>query len=94
MLWETYEPYSMWLIFTLIGVGSMLAIIAYNHVVTAADANPSHTLNTRGRMWVRAFLVPICLLFLAATLYEPSLGLGLNAAFFWTMLIVSFTGRD
>jgi dipeptide/tripeptide permease len=89
LLWETYEPYSMWLIFAVIGVASMVAVIVYNRVVKAADAHPEHSLNTRGGTWVRVFLIPICLLLLAATIYAPSLGLGLNAALFWTMLIVS-----
>ncbi len=90
LLWGTYEPYSMWLIFALIGVASMLAVVVYNHVVRAADTNREHSLNTHGGTWVRVFLIPICLVLLAATIYAPSIGLGLNAALFWTMLIVSF----
>lgn len=93
LLWDTYQPYSMWLIFALIGLGSMLAIVAYNHVVKAADADPSHALNTRGDAWVRAFLVPICVVLLVAMCIEPSIGLGLNAAFFCMMLVVSLAGR-
>lgn len=89
LLWDTYEPYRMWRIFTLIGLGSMLAIVVYNRVVTAAEVNPQHSLNTRGGVWVRAFLIPICLILLAATWYQPSIGLGLNAALFCLMLIVS-----
>ena len=68
----------------------MLAIVVYNHVVKAADSNPGHSLNTRGGTWVRVYFVPICLLLLAATIYAPSIRLGLNAALFWTMLNVSF----
>ena len=90
LLWGTYEPYSMWLVFALIGLVSMLAVVVYNHVVKAADSNPGHSLNTRGGTWVRVFLIPICLLLLAATIHAPSTGFGLNAALFWTMLIVSF----
>lgn len=106
ILWERYEPYSMWLIFTLIGVGSMIAIIIYNKVVTAAEADPSHSLNTNGGFWVKAFLIPICLIFLGANIYDartiaesgdvtwgmPSLGLLLNAMFFLAMLGLSFIG--
>lgn len=108
LLWKTYEPYSMWLVFTLIGVGSMIAIIVYNHVVTAAEANPNHSLNTHGGFWVRVFLIPICLLFIAANVYDarivgesgtitwgmPSLGLILNALFFLMMLAVSFIDQQ
>jgi len=103
ILWDRYEPYSMWFIFTLIGVGSMIAIMIYNKVVTAAETNPDHALNTNGAFWVRAFLIPICLIFIAANVYDartvsdsgsvdwsmPSLGLLLNAAFFLMMLLVS-----
>jgi proton-dependent oligopeptide transporter, POT family len=107
ILWERYEPYSMWLIFTLIGVGSMIAIIIYNKVVTAAEADPSHSFNTNGGFWVKAFLIPICLIFLGANIYDartiaesgdvtwgmPSLGLLLNAMFFLAMLGVSVIGE-
>ena len=94
LLWDTYQPYSMWLIFALIGLGSMAAIIVYNQVVKAADANPAHTLNTAGGFWVQVFLVPICAALLIATRLQPSIGLGLNAAFFGMMLIVSFIPHD
>ena len=90
LLWDTYHPDSMWWIFTLIGAASMVAIIVYNHVVTAAAANPNHSFNTHGQWWVCGFLVPICWTFLAATWWQPSIGLGLNAAFFSLMLAVLF----
>ena len=93
LLWNTYEPYHMWLVFALIGLASMLAIVVYNRVVTAADYNSYHSLNTRGGLWVQAFLAPICLILLAATIYQPSIGLGLNAALFCLMLFVSVTGH-
>lgn len=107
VLWTTYEPYSMWLLFTGIGLASMIAIIVYDKIVRAADADPKHSLNTKGAFWVNAFLIPICLLFVAANIYDarvideagqtswelPSIGLLLNAIFFWTMLAVSFAGE-
>ncbi|MBC8288999.1 MAG: MFS transporter [Planctomycetes bacterium] len=108
ILWDKYEPYQMWKIFMLIGVGSMIAIIIYNKVVSAAEANPEHSLDTNGGFWVRAFLIPICLLFLVANVYDartvsdegevswgiPSLGLILNALFFWMMLSVSLLDEN
>ena len=94
MLWDSYEPYSMWLVFTLIGAASMIAIMIYDRVVAAADRNPDHAFNTQGSMWVRAFLIPICLLFIVATWFKPSMGLALNAAFFTVMLLVSLSGED
>ncbi len=90
LLWDTYEPYSIWVIFALIGVGSMFAIIAYNLAVKAADANPKHGLNTRGEFWVRAFLFPIFAAFVVATAIDFSLGLILNTCFFGLMLLVSY----
>lgn len=63
LLWETYEPYSMWNIFMYIGLGSMLMLIVYNYVVRAAERNPQHSFNVRGRLWVQAALVPIILIF-------------------------------
>ena len=90
LLWDTYEPYSFWLVFTLIGLASMVAITVYDRVVRAADANPGHSLNTHGATWVRFFLVPITAILLLATVLAPSIGLGLNAAFFAVMLVISF----
>ena len=77
-------------------------VSAGNKVVTAAEANPEHGLNTNGAFWVRMFLIPICLIFISANIYDartvsdsgsvdwsmPSLGLLLNAAFFLMMLLV------
>ena len=62
-LWNTYEPYSMWAIFTAIGVGSMILIMIYNKVVTAANAKPEHTFNVSGQNYVSLALVPISLAF-------------------------------
>lgn len=93
LLWKTYEPYSMWLIFTWIGLGSLLAVIIYNHCVKAADANPAHGLNTHGDQWVRRFLIPICVILIIATFMQPSLGLALNTVFFCVMLGFSFSRK-
>ena len=89
ILWETYHPYSIWYVFTAIGAASLVAIVLYNVVVQAADTDPGHSFNRRGPAWVKRFLLPICLLMVAGTIYKPSLGLGLNAAFFLLMLFVS-----
>jgi len=89
ILWDAYDPGSMWLIFMAIGVASMFGIIAYNHVVGRADADPGHSFNTRGALWVKSALVPIFLLFLGSTFYAFSLGLLLNTAFFGLMLLVA-----
>jgi POT family proton-dependent oligopeptide transporter len=106
LLWEQYEPYAMWQTFMLIGVGGMIAIFIYNRVVSAATKNPEHSLNKNGKFWVRVFLIPICLAFVAVNIAAavtvkeseilwnwPSGGLLLNALFFWTMLGVSFVGE-
>ncbi len=62
-LWNTYEPQSMWAIFTAIGVGSMIAIMIYNKVVTAANAKPDHSFNANGQRYVTLALAPISLAF-------------------------------
>ena len=89
LLWETYEPQSMWLVFTAIGVASMLAILVYDRVVQQADARPHHSFNVHGHRWVLAALVPIAGLFIAATFAQFSLGLLLNTIFFALMLVVA-----
>ena len=53
LLWNTYEPGSMWLIFALIGIGSMGLLFIYDRIVTAANENPAHSFNTKSRLWVR-----------------------------------------
>lgn len=59
MLWQTYSPYSMWTVFALIGLGSMLALIIYNHFVKKADEKADHSFNVHGDRWVLGFLVPL-----------------------------------
>lgn len=59
LLWDTYEPQSMWLIFTIIGLISMVGVMLYNRVTTAADNDPNHPFNRTGHQWVRVALIPI-----------------------------------
>ncbi len=93
LLWDTYDPYYMWLVFGLIGVGSLLALLVYNHFVSAADANPNHSFNLRGEMWVKVFLVPICVIMVVACCFFPSTGLILNTLFFCVMGVIAFTQK-
>ena len=69
MLWDAYSPQSMWIIFTLIGVASMIGIFIYNKVVTAASKNPQHDFNLRGNRWVAMAIAPIALAFWFGTYY-------------------------
>ena len=94
ILWETYHPYSMWLIFGLIGVGSMIAVIVYNRFVTAADADPNHPFNTRGDQWVKVSLIPISAILIASSSFFPSTGLILITLFFCMMLGFALTGKN
>ena len=89
LLWDTYQPNSMWVIFMWIGLGAMAAIMVYNYFVTRADADPNHSFNVHGDLWVRVALVPITVLFWIATSMKFSLGLALNTAFFTLMLVVA-----
>ena len=59
VLWETYEPQSMWLIFTLIGVASLIGIILYDRATRAAAENPDHAFNRMGGKLVTIALAPI-----------------------------------
>ncbi len=96
LLWDTYEPYSMWLIFTGIGLASMGAIVIYNFALKAAEKKEDHPFNFERTPWVTAALVPIVATFLYFTVTKmstdgltQSLGLLLNTVFFAAMLIIS-----
>lgn len=93
LLWSSYEPYSMWKVFMVIGLLSMAAIVAYNFVVQAADKNPQHSFNTKGGNWVRAALGPIVAVFWYFTFTQYSHGLMLNGVFFTVMLVVSMLDK-
>lgn len=90
LLWDTYEPYSMWMVFTIIGVASLLCLVVYDRVVRAADADPKHSLNTNGRTWVRGALVPILGALALGTWYRPGLAIALILALFALLFIASF----
>ena len=90
LLWNTYEPYSMWIVFALIGLASLLVLCAYNHVVKAARKNPNHSFNMRGNLWVQCFLIPIACTFIYFTWEHFSVALLLNTLFFTMMLVISF----
>jgi len=94
LLWNEYEPYAMWLTFTLIGVGSMLAIVVYNFVTRAAQRNPRHSFNTRGRLWVRVALVLIAVAFVPACIFRPSLAVYIQAALFLLLLLFAFVTQE
>jgi dipeptide/tripeptide permease len=90
LLWTTYDPSSMWAIFTAIGVGSMVLLIIYNQLILAAEANPNHTFNTRGRLWVQAGIVPVLVIFLWASFAKGSGAIYVWTALFAIMLVASF----
>ena len=92
LLWEAYAPYRMWLVFTVIGVASLVAIVIYNQIVKRADVRADHPFNVHGERWVRWTLMPLTVVFVVATAWEFSLGLLLNTLFFTTMLAVSLLG--
>lgn len=94
LLWDTYSPYSMWFVFGSIGVASMIGLIIYNKVVTAADKNPDHPFNSKGDLWVKMFLIPICVVLITASCFTPSTGLILNALFFCMMAVFAFSKQN
>jgi MFS family permease len=90
LLWNAYHPYSMWLIFALIGLGSLVILSVYKHVTDKSAVDPDHTFNLHGDIWVKAFLIPIALVFIYCTVRYYSLALLLNSVFFTLMLVISF----
>jgi proton-dependent oligopeptide transporter, POT family len=93
LLWNTYSPYTLWYLFGSIGLASLLALFAYNYVISASDKNPNHDFNKRGDYWVKMFLVPISAILISATIWKFSLGLLLNTLFFCMMLVFAFTRK-
>jgi POT family proton-dependent oligopeptide transporter len=91
-LWNTYEPQSMWLIFAAIGVFSMIALMVYNRVVTAANAKADHTFNVSGQNYVTMALIPISLAFWygAYSSQWEELAVIVQAVLFSSLWIVSF----
>lgn len=90
LLWETYEPQSMWLVFTLIGLGSMLLLVVYDRLTRKAKADPSFSFNTHGHLWVRALLVPIVFAFAAATYFSYSLAVAVQLVMFSALFVSSW----
>jgi len=70
LLWNNYDPYSMWAIFAAIGVGSLLLLMIYNKVINAANKYPEHNFNVHGNRWVKAFLIPITVIFIGVTAWR------------------------
>lgn len=93
LLWEAYEPYSMWAIFAGIGVASMLCIVAYNIAIQRAEKNPEHPFNNPRTPVVLGALAPITAVFAYFTISEFSLGLLLNTLFFAVMLVIAIVER-
>ncbi len=90
LLWNTYEPYGMWLVFTLIGVASMVGIIGYTFLVRAANRDPHHSFNTKGLIYVRALLVPIVAAFGYASYVQPSGAVIVQCVLFALLTLVAF----
>ncbi len=90
LLWNTYQPYSMWLIFALIGFVSLVILCIYNRVTQDAAKNPEHPFNHKGDIWVKCLLIPITVIFVYCTVKYYSAALLLNALFFSMMLVISF----
>lgn len=90
LLWDTYEPYSMWMIFMAIGVASLVMLLVYDRVTQAASKDPKHSFNTQGTLWVRSALGPIIAIFAYANYVEWSLALIVLMLMFATMLAYTF----
>ena len=93
MLWSAYQPYDMWLVFTIIGLASMVAIFVYDRITRAAQRDPQHPFNTQGHRWVQGMLAVLAVAFVAGTVLRPSIAVGAWAALFTLMLVASFVTR-
>ena len=93
LLWDTYEPYSMWMIFTAIGVVSLVFLLIYDRVTTAAAKDPQHSFNTHGLTWVRSGLVPIILALCYGIYIAPSLAVVVLTLMFVAMFAYSFAPK-
>ena len=90
LLWNAYEPNAMWLLFTAIGVASMLLLIGYDRLLEKAKLDPSHSFNTQGRRWVQVALVPIITAFAYATYAGFSVALLILLSLMVLLLVASF----
>jgi dipeptide/tripeptide permease len=93
LLWNAYEPSRMWTLFTMIGSASMVLLLAYDWVTRRASADPSHSFNTRGQVWVRVALVPIVGAFLYATIFHFTGAVLVLLVMFTLLLLTSFLPR-
>ena len=91
ILWNTYDPYSMWAIFAAIGVGSLLMLMAYNKVVNAANKDPKHHFNSYGNKWVLALLVPITFILIGVTAWRMTVE-GQAADSTWSSVVLANLG--
>ncbi len=94
LLWNTYEPSSMWLMFTLIGLGSMVLLVIYDRVVEKAKREPGFSFNTHGRRWVQGALVPIIAGLAYAAYADFSYALVVLLAIFVLLFVASFVFAD
>lgn len=91
ILWNAYQPYSMWAIFAAIGVGSLVMLMIYNKVVNAANKNPNHDFNVHGERWVRTLLIPITFTLIGVTIWRMWVdGQAVDSA--WTSVILTNLG--
>ena len=90
LLWQTYEPQSMWLVFTLIGLGSMLLLVGYDWLTRKAKREPGFSFNTHGHLWVRGLLVPIVFGLAIANYYAYSMAVLVQLIMFSALFVASW----
>lgn len=90
LLWNEYQPNSMWLLFTLIGLGSMILLVIYDRVVEKAKKDPSFSFNTHGHRWVQIALLPADAAFIYACIVEGGFALYVIASLFLLLTVASF----
>jgi MFS family permease len=91
LLWNTYDPYSMWAIFAAIGLGALIMLTIYNKVVNAANKDPNHAFNIHGSRWVKALLIPITIALVSITTWRMTVDIQAVDST-WTAVILSNLG--
>jgi hypothetical protein len=94
LLWDAYQPQSMWTTFTAIGLGAMVLVLIYDRVTAAAAKDPAHGFNVNGRRWVRYALMPIVLGWCIALYQAFSIAVLIQLIMFALLLGASFVAGE
>lgn len=90
LLWDAYDPSGMWGIFALIGISSLVLLLAYDWVTQRSKERPDHPFNKHGIWWVRLTLLPIMGAFAYACIFHYTHAVLVITAMFVLLFVASF----